>query len=105
MKDYGTHNKTFSVYAVGFVLCIILTLIPFYVVIEQTLSKTAMLEVLLLSAVLQFLVQVICFLRFHGKTEQGLLNIYTLIFTGVVCVVILGGSLWIMSNLNYFMMH
>lgn len=104
-KDYGTNKKTFSVYMLGFLLCIILTLIPFYVVIEHTMSKATMLEVLLVSAVLQFFVQVICFLRFHGKTEQGLLNIYTFSFTGVVCVVLIGGSLWIMNNLNYFMMN
>jgi cytochrome o ubiquinol oxidase subunit IV len=105
LKDYGTHNKTFSVYTIGFLLCIVLTLIPFYVVINKAVSKPAILEILLVSAILQFFVQVVCFLRFHGRTEQGLLNIYTFSFTGIVLLVIVGGSLWIMHNLNYFMMN
>jgi|TARA_B110000459_G_scaffold203988_1_gene263181 cytochrome o ubiquinol oxidase subunit IV len=104
-KDYGTYHKTFKVYTLGFILCVILTLIPFYAVISQTLPRSYILGILLISAIAQFLVQVICFLRLHGKTEQGIININTLVFTGVVLVVIIGGSLWIMHNLNYFMMH
>ena len=103
--NYGMGKKTFNTYFLGFVLCIILTLIPFYSIMHSVANKATLIFILLSSAVIQFFVQVICFLRMNGNTEQGQLNIMSFIFTGVVTVVVIGGSLWIMSNLNYFMMH
>lgn len=104
-KDYGTHPKTFATYFTGFILCIFLTIIPFYAVIHKIASRTGLLWILILCAIAQFMVQVICFLRLHARSDQGKMNVQSFWFTGVVAVVIIGGSLWIMKNLNYFMMH
>ena len=104
-KDLGTSKKTFSVYFTGFVLCLILTFIPFMSVIHKIASNQVLMLILLVTAILQFLVQVICFLRLNNKTEQSKMNTLSFVFTGVVAVVVIGGSLWIMGNLNYFMMH
>jgi cytochrome o ubiquinol oxidase operon protein cyoD len=57
------------------------------------------------SAIAQFLVQVIFFLRLTTKSPQGKINIMAFIFTGVILTSIICGSLWIMWNLNYNMMH
>ncbi len=103
--DFGIRKKTLRVYVSGFFLCVILTLIPFMTVIDHTASKKILLTVILLSAIAQFLVQVVCFLRLNNQTEQGRTNVLSFIFTGIVLLVIIGGSVWIMTSLNYFMMH
>lgn len=103
--DFGTSPKSLSVYVVGIILCVILTLIPFGVVMHGGLAHGQKFAVIMVSAILQFLVQVYCFLRLNVQTIQGKMNTMSFIFTIVVLVVIIGGSLWIMSHLNYNMMH
>lgn len=104
-QDFGTGTKTFGIYLLGFVLCVILTLIPFLSVMHQVGSKMLLMEIIFISAIIQFFVQVICFLRLNTATQQGQTNVMSFIFTGVVLVVLVGGSVWIMTSLNYFMMH
>ena len=103
--NYGTGKKTFASYFGGFLLCILLTLIPFYAVIHQVGTRHQLLAILFVTAILQFFIQVTCFLRLNRQSEQGRMNILSFIFTGVVAVIVIGGSLWIMTNLNYFMVH
>lgn len=103
--DYGTGKKKLSTYLVGFISCAILTLISFGSVMSQKFSKLELLVLIFSSACIQFLVQVIFFLRMSTHTEQGRTNIMTFLFTGVVLIAIISGSLWIMSNLNYYMVH
>jgi cytochrome o ubiquinol oxidase subunit IV len=102
--DYGMRKKTFSVYFSGVLLCIVLTLIPFAAVSHHAFSKPVTFLIIFLSAIIQFFVQVICFLRLNKKTEQGTINVWSFAFTGLVLLIIVGGSLWIMWNLNYNMM-
>ncbi len=104
-SDYGTGKKTLKMYLTGFFLCVILTLIPFYAVIYKSLSHTQIFVIIFASAIIQFFVQVICFLRLNLQTDQGKLNALSFIFTIVVLGIIIGGSLWIMFHLNYNMMH
>ena len=90
-------------YIIGFILSIILTLIPYYMVVNHIFSVPYTHVVILIFAVLQFLVQVIFFL--HISEEKGAkLNLYALIFTIVVFVILVIGSIWIMYNLDYNMM-
>jgi cytochrome o ubiquinol oxidase operon protein cyoD len=103
--DYGTGQKKPGMYLVGFISCAILTLLSFWVVMSQSFSKLEVLTLIFSSACIQFLVQVIFFLQMTSKTEQGRTNIMTFLFTGVVLTSIIVGSLWIMWNLNYYMMH
>lgn len=102
--DYGTGSKTFSVYLLGIILCVILTIIPFYLVMAGILAKASTLMAIYLFAILQFFVQVLCFLRLNAKTEQARTNVMAFLFTIVILVVVIGGSLWIMWNLDYRMM-
>jgi cytochrome o ubiquinol oxidase operon protein cyoD len=103
--DYGTGQKKLGLYLVGFISCSILTLVSFWAVMSQRFSKLEVLTLILTSACIQFLVQVIFFLRLSTQTEQGRTNIMTFLFTGVVLTSIICGSLWIMWNLNYYMIH
>ncbi len=102
--DYGTGSKRFSVYLVGIILCVFLTLVPFYLVMSSVLSPANTMLAIYAFAIIQFCVQVICFLRLNAKTEQARTNILAFLFTFIILVVVIGGSLWIMWNLNYRMM-
>jgi len=103
--EYGTGKKNLGTYIVGLVFCIILTLIPFYTVMQHNLAHSTTLLVLLVSALLQLWVQIACFLRLNAKTRQGKTNLMSFIFALVVVGVLVGGSMWIMYHLNYNMMH
>lgn len=103
--DYGTGKKKLNIYIVGILLCIVLTLIPFWAVMTHKLSNASSFTVIFGAAILQFFTQVICFLRLNGKTAQSRINVMSFIFTIVVLVAIIGGSLWIMWALGYHMMH
>lgn len=104
-SDYGTGPKKLGLYLVGFISCSILTLLSFEAVMSQRFSKLEVLALIFSSACMQFLVQVIFFLRLTTQTEQGRTNIMTFLFTVVILISIILGSLWIMWNLNYYMMH
>lgn len=103
--DYGTGQKRLSIYLTGVVLCVVLTLISFWTVLGNQLSRGQILTVIYLSAIAQFFVQLICFLRVNTQTHQGRVNVMTLVFTGVVLLTVVAGSLWIMWNLNYYMVN
>ena len=103
--DYGTGQKKLGLYLIGFISCAILTLLSFGAVMSQRFSKLEVLLLIFSSACIQFLVQVVFFLRLTSQTEQGRTNIMAFLFTGAVLISIILGSLWIMWNLNYYMMH
>jgi len=103
--DFGTGEKKLSIYIVGMILCIALTLMPFAVVMYSIGDYIEKLTVIFSAAIVQFLVQVICFLRLNYSTEQARMNVMSFIFAIVVLFVIVAGSLWIMWSLNYRMVH
>ncbi len=101
--DDGPHS-TFSGYMVGFVLSIILTAIPFWLVMAKVISdrNTAVL-VLGAFAVVQILVHMVCFLHMNGKVEGGWTMLST-IFTVVFVAIAITGTLWVMFHMNTNMM-
>ncbi|MDR3476762.1 MAG: cytochrome o ubiquinol oxidase subunit IV [Gammaproteobacteria bacterium] len=103
--DYGTGQKKLGIYLLGFVACSILTLLAFWVVMADTLTHGQIFAVIYGSACLQFVIQLVCFLRLNTLTPQGRTNVMSFVFTLVILVTIIAGSLWIMRNMNYNMMH
>src|SRR5262249_53708382 len=102
--ESGKNKKTFASYLTGFVLCIILTMIAFGLVETQFLTKTNLYIALAAFALLQLFVQCTCFLRLNMGSE-GQERLLPFLFTLLIIVILSGGSLWIMYNLNYFMAH
>ena len=86
-------------YLVGFVLAVVLTAIPFWLVASHTLSPATTLYVIAAAAVLQILVHLRFFLHLSLATTPRE-NLLALAFTAVLLVIMLGGSLWIMIDLN-----
>ncbi len=101
--DEGPHS-TFEGYMTGFVLAVILTVIPFWLVMGKVFDKpsTTALVILGLAAV-QIVVHMIYFLHMNTKVEGGW-SMLALIFTIVVVVITLSGSIWVMYHLNTNMM-
>ncbi|SRR5579883_1717680 len=100
--EHGSGQKTLSSYIIGFILCIILTLISFGLVEKRMLSDTYLYLGLAGLAVIQLFVQCICFLRLNCSPE-GRWNLLPFLFSILIISILVGGSLWIMYNLNYNM--
>lgn len=101
--DSGPHS-TFSGYMMGFVLSIVLTAIPFWLVMAKVIAdrNTAVL-VLGGFAVVQILVHMVFFLHMNGKVEGGWTLLST-IFTVVFVAIAISGTLWVMFHMNANMM-
>ncbi|PQZ70474.1 cytochrome o ubiquinol oxidase subunit IV [Achromobacter sp. MYb9] len=102
--DDGAGHGTLKSYFTGFVLAAILTAIPFWLVMDRVFdsSRTTAL-VILAFAVVQIVVHIVYFLHMDTKSESGW-NMLALIFTLVLVVITLSGSIWIMYHLNSNMM-
>ncbi len=97
--DHGS----FKSYMIGFVLSVILTAIPFALVMTGTLPAQATALIVMAFAVVQIVVHMIYFLHMNTKSEGGW-NMLALIFTIVIVFICLAGSLWVMHHLNTNMM-
>jgi cytochrome o ubiquinol oxidase subunit IV len=101
--DLGIH-ATFGGYMTGFVLAVILTVIPFWLVMGHVIEKSSTAAVVILAlAAIQIVVHMIYFLHMNAKSEGGW-NMLALVFTIVLVVITLSGSIWIMYHLNSNMM-
>lgn len=87
----------------GFILSIILTVIPFWMVMNGTASHGVILGTILVTAVIQILVHLSCFLHMNTKSDEGW-NMTAFVFTVIIIAILVVGSIWIMWNLNYNMM-
>jgi cytochrome o ubiquinol oxidase operon protein cyoD len=97
-------HSTFSGYLTGFVLSVILTAIPFWLVMAKVIAdrNTAVL-VLGGLAVIQILVHMVYFLHMNGKIEGGW-TLLSSIFTVVFVAITIAGTLWVMFHMNTNMM-
>lgn len=98
--DHGSHAS----YLKGFVLSVILTAIPFGLVMAGGFENRTLTALLVMGfAIAQILVHMVFFLHMNGRQEQGWTLLST-IFTVIVVVIMLAGSLWVMYHLNTNMM-
>jgi cytochrome o ubiquinol oxidase operon protein cyoD len=101
--DEASHG-TLKSYLTGFVLAVILTAIPFWIVIGKVFEKPGVTALVILAlAVVQIVVHMVYFLHMNAKSEGGW-TMLALIFTMVLVVITLSGSLWVMYHLNHNMM-
>ncbi|QOY92625.1 cytochrome o ubiquinol oxidase subunit IV [Massilia sp. UMI-21] len=90
-------------YAIGFMLSLILTAIPFWLVMGNVLPAETTKYVIMGFAGVQFVVQMMYFLHMNSKSEGGW-NMMALILTVVLLVIVLAGSIWVMTHMNANMM-
>lgn len=97
--DHGS----FKTYMIGFLLSVVLTAIPFWLVMTGVLPPQTTGLIITAFAVVQIIVHMIFFLHMNHKSEDGW-NMLALIFTIVIVVIAVAGSVWVMYHLNTNMM-
>jgi cytochrome o ubiquinol oxidase operon protein cyoD len=90
-------------YARGFALSLILSAIPFGLVMIGSTPKSLAIAAIFIAAAVQILVHLHYFLHIDQSSAQRW-NLMTFLFTALVISIFIGGSLWIMYNLHYRMM-
>ena len=102
--DGPVSHSTFKGYMTGFVLAVILTAIPFWLVMGKAFASTNTTSLIILGfAAVQIVVHMIYFLHMDTKVQGGW-SMLALIFTVVLVVITLSGSIWVMYHLNTNMM-
>ncbi|MBB3963035.1 MULTISPECIES: cytochrome o ubiquinol oxidase subunit IV [Rhizobium] len=105
--DHASHqagHASLKGYLTGFVLSLILTAIPFWLVMGNVLeSKPLTIALIMIFGGIQMVVHMIYFLHMNSRSEGGW-TMMALIFTIVILVIVLVGSLWVMYHLNANMM-
>ncbi|MDV3253341.1 cytochrome o ubiquinol oxidase subunit IV [Devosia sp. BK] len=98
--DHGTRRT----YLIGFALSVILTAIPFWLVMGDVIADRTIATLLIMAfGVAQIFVHMVYFLHMNTKSEGGW-TMMAAIFTIIVIVIALSGSLWVMFHLNTNMM-
>lgn len=96
--EHGHGSK--KSYLVGFALSGVLTFIPFWLVMARPIADPGLIMILIsLFAVAQILVHTICFLHVNTSGEGGW-TLLAYIFTGILLIITIAGSMWIMFHLN-----
>lgn len=97
-------HGTFRSYMTGFVLSVILTAIPFWLVMAGVFDSPVLTAVLVMGlGAIQIVVHMVFFLHMNTRSEGGW-TIMALIFTLIIVAIALSGSLWVMHHLNTNMM-
>lgn len=98
----GTPNGSFRSYAAGLVLALILTAVPFWMVMSGAVSGPTAVALVLAFALVQVVVHLVFFLHMNGSSEQSW-NLMAFLFTVLIVSILVGGSIWIMYHLNHNM--
>ncbi|ASY43151.1 MAG: cytochrome o ubiquinol oxidase subunit IV [Pseudomonadota bacterium] len=99
----GSHG-TMGSYMIGFGLSVLLTAIPFWLVMNQTFANPQVTAFVIMGfAMVQTIVHMIYFLHMNTRSEGGW-SMMALLFTLVLVVITLSGSMWVMYHLNNNMM-
>jgi len=87
----------------GLVLSVILTLAAYFLVQGHSYNKAVLLGLIMGLGMLQAIVQLVFFMHVGIETKPHW-NLIMFLFMVLVAIVIVGGSIWIMSNLDYNVM-
>jgi len=103
--DHDHHESTYRVYAIGFGLSVLLTVIPFGIVMFDWMENSVgwAIAIIFLLGGAQIMVHVYYFLHVTLGNEDGW-QAMSLAFTAVLLVIILAGSIWVMFHLEENMM-
>jgi len=99
----GEAHGSLRDYVIGFVASVVLTAIPFWLVMTGTFAPATTAAIIIGFALVQMIVHMIYFLHMNGKVEGGW-TMMALIFTLILVAIMMTGSLWVMYHLNTNMM-
>lgn len=95
-QDAHSSRRT---YLIGFLLSVVLTALPFWLVMTGTLPTQTTAAIVIASAVAQILVHTVCFLHVNTSSEGGW-TLLAYIFTAVLVLIVIAGSVWIMYHVH-----
>lgn len=102
MKQFPTYESSFKSLTIGFILSGLLIVASYFIVVKEIFTGDLLFISIMGLLSVQAVTQLICF--FHiGMEEKPRWNLITLLFMLLIAIVVIGGSLWIMYNLNYHM--
>lgn len=104
--EEGPHlpHGTKQSYVTGFVLSVILTAIPFAIVMAGGFASAQFTGFVVLAfAVVQIIVHMVYFLHMNPKTDAGWTMI-ALVFTMIVLIICVAGTIWVMYHMDANMM-
>jgi cytochrome o ubiquinol oxidase operon protein cyoD len=107
MRKLSTLDRRLISYAIGFILSVILTVVAYAVVVNDTITSSYAAPLLAIAisllASIQLVVQLLFFMHL-SEEQRPRWKLMTFIFCFVILGVIVFGSLWIMFDLNDRMM-
>ncbi|APH57085.1 Cytochrome O ubiquinol oxidase protein cyoD [Granulibacter bethesdensis] len=103
-SDHGSSHGSVGSYITGFILSVILTAAAFLIVAYKLIPEHLILPGVAALAVIQILVHLVFFLHMNASSEQRW-NVTAFVFSVVVLLILVSGSIWIMYNLTSRMDH
>jgi cytochrome o ubiquinol oxidase operon protein cyoD len=108
MSTSTTHDQqnhgSIKAYVTGLLLSVILTIIPFAMVMAGDFSDTFVIIAISVMAGIQVMLQLTLFMHLNLKTREGRDSGAFMFFTVVILTLVVGGSLWIMYHLHLNLM-
>ena len=89
--------------SIGFVFSIILLLAAYRIVTYYHLTSLGIIRAVFALGVLQALVQLAFFMHL-GLEDKPYWHMVTFLFTALIIFIVVGGTIWIMSELSYNLM-
>ncbi|MEM6463234.1 MAG: cytochrome o ubiquinol oxidase subunit IV [Pseudomonadota bacterium] len=108
-QDHGEDHQegghsSFRSLMIGFVLSVILTVIPFYIVMGDVLDNRILAVAIVFAlGATQMIVHIFYFLNVNSRVEEGWMAM-ALTFTVLLVVIVMAGSMWVMFHLEENMM-
>jgi cytochrome o ubiquinol oxidase subunit IV len=99
----GAAHGSVSSYLIGFVLSVVLTAIPFALVMTGAAPAGTLIAAIMVAGIVQIVVHLVFFLHMNRSSDQ-LWNNAAFVFAVIVVGILIAGSLWIMYHLNMNMM-
>jgi cytochrome o ubiquinol oxidase operon protein cyoD len=96
------HGSKGSLWA-GSILSILLTVIPFWMVMSGAVDATVTTVAIFVMAIAQIVVHVVCFLHVDSRAENGW-TLLAFIFTAIIVCITIVGTIWVMYHMNVNMM-
>jgi len=102
VEHTGAHGDVRS-YVIGFVLSVILTAVPFWLVMTGALPKDQAVPACMGFAAIQIVVHLFYFLHMNGRAVRSW-NGVAMFFTLLILAILFVGTLWVMYHMNANMM-
>jgi cytochrome o ubiquinol oxidase operon protein cyoD len=94
---------TLRTYLTGFAVAAVLTAAAFWIVMARPFSATVAAALVVALAIAQIIVQTRAFLHVNARAQDGWVLV-AYVFTAILLLIAVGGSLWIMYHLDSNMM-